>query len=563
MQRRQFIADVLTEKVPPKAIPAEQFQNQKVPDHLDLGTGSIVNYTGPWGETQVKHLLRRTLCGFSRTDIDFFKAMSMSDAVDYIMNIPATAPDPPVNGYNTPTLTDPDIPAGATWVNGPDNNDFAAQRKASLYAWNMQLMLAPDRHIREKMTLFLHNHFATEVESVASPIIAYNHHKMLRDNCLGNFKTLVKSVTIDVAMLIYLNGYVNTKTAPDENYARELMELFTLGKSAESQYTEDDVKAAARVLTGWRINYAALSSFFNPTDHDQTNKTFSSFFNNTVITGKTSFNGALETDDLINMIFAKDDVVARHVVRKLYRTFVYYVIDSNIENNIIIPLANDFKQNWELKPLVTALLKSEHFYDSNNMGCNIKSPIDVMTSFAKNFKLEFPSTPVEDVQAAYYMMWAAASVTGQTWGNPPNVAGWPAYYQTPQYYQLWLNSDTLPKRIQYTVALMYIGLPYGRAGKKLQVDLIAFAQQFSDPSDPNKLIQECIDLLYAMDISTTQKTSLKQSTLLFGQTNDVYWTNAWNDYLANPTDTIKKTTVINCLGMMLKYLLDLAENQLS
>lgn len=561
MQRRQFISDLILDKEPPKALPAEQFQNKALPTGLDLGAGSIANYTGAWGDSQVKHLLRRTLFGFDKSDIAFFKSMSMSDAVDYIMNIPGTQPSPPVNGYNTSTSIDPDISAGQTWVNGPDNNDFTAQRRNSLYSWSMQQILTPDRHIREKMTFFMHNHFATEVEQVASPIIAYNHHKMLRENCLGNFKDIVKKVTVDVAMLIYLNGYLNTKTAPDENYARELLELFTLGKSPESQYTEDDVKAAARVLTGWRININNLTSFFSDVVHDTNNKTFSAFFNNTTITGKTGAAGATETDDLINMIFAKEDVVARFVVRKLYRYFVYYVIDTDIENNIIIPLANDFKQNWELKPLVTALLKSEHFYDSNNMGCYIKNPLDVFSTFIKNFKVEFPTSPVEDVHQAYYTIFIGAAVSGLTYGNPPNVSGWTAYYQTPQYYQLWLNSDTLPKRIMYTVAMM-VGLQY-RGGKKLQADVIAFAQQFSDPSDPNVLIQESIDLLYAMDISSTHKTSLKQSTLLFGQTNDIYWTTAWNDYMANQGDATKKATVTTGLQLMLKYLLDLAENQLA
>jgi hypothetical protein len=563
MQRRQFISDVITDKLPPKAIPAEQFQNKSIPD-LDLGKGMLVTYTGSWGETQVKHLLKRTLCGFTKADIDFFKSMSMSDAVDYIMNVPSTPPTPPVNGYNTTApIPDPVIASGATWVNGPDNDTYIAERRASLYAWSIERMLAPERHIREKMTLFLHNHFATEVEAVASPIIAYNHHKMLRDNCLGNFKSLVKSVTVDVAMLIYLNGYVNTKTAPDENYGRELMELFTLGKSPESQYTEDDVKAAARVLTGWRINYPIFDYFFNPADHDTDNKTFSPFFGNTVITGKAGSSGADETDELIDMIFAKDDVVARYIVRKLYRTFVYYVIDTDIENNIIIPLANDFKVNWELKPLMTALLKSEHFYDSRNIGCNIKSPMDMMSIFMKNFMIDIPNNSPEDAFLAYYTIWGGAAVSGMTWGNPPNVAGWPAYYQTPQFHQLWLNSDTLPKRIQYTVAMMAIGLPYNKTGGKLQADLVKFAKQFSDPSDPNKLIQESIDLLFAMDISQVQKTALKQSTLLFGQQTDFYWTNAWNDYLADPTNVVKKNTVNNALIFMLKYLLDLAEHQLS
>jgi uncharacterized protein (DUF1800 family) len=407
----------------------------------------------------------------------------------------------------------------------------------------------------------MHNHFATEVEAVFSPIIAYRHHKLLRENCLGNFKTMVKSITVDIAMLIYLNGYVNTKTAPDENYARELMELFTLGKSADSQYTEDDVKAAARILTGWRINFSNMTSFFADTVHDQANKSFSSFFNNTVITGKTGAAGAGETDELINMIFSKSDVVARNIVRKLYRYFVYYVIDSDIENNVIIPLANDFKQDWELKPLVTALLKSEHFYSSNNMGCYIKNPLDVFSTFIKQFKVAFPVSPVENVHQAYYTIWAGAAISGMYLGNPPNVSGWPAYYQTPQYYQLWLNSDTLPKRIQYTVALL-VGLQY-RGGNKLTADVIEYAKTCSDPSDPNKLIQETIDMMYAFDLSGTQKQSLKQSTLLFGQSSDIYWTNAWNDYMNNPNDTNKKLTVTNGLLLMIKYLLDIAENQLA
>ncbi len=561
MQRRDFISELFTEKEPVKKVNIEALQNQVEPKDLDLGIGSIANYAGVWGDAQVKHLLRRTLFGFNRSDVNFFKTMTMSDAVDYLLNIPNTQPNPPINGYNTQTMVDPDISAGATWVNGPDNNDFIGQRRASLYAWNMQQVLNPDRHIREKMTVFMHNHFATEIEQVASPIIAYRHHKMLRENCLGNFKSLIKTVTVDMAMLIYLNGYVNTKTAPDENYARELMELFTLGKLPESQYTEDDVKAAARVLTGWRINYTGLSTFFSDVVHDQTNKTFSSFFNNTVINGQTGAAGANETDDLINMIFSKSDVVARHVVRKLYRYFVYYVIDTDIENNVIIPLANDFKVNWEIKPLLSALLKSEHFYDSKNVGCYIKNPLDVFGSFIKQFNVQFPNSVPEDIHDSYYAIWAGAAVSGMFLGNPPNVSGWPAYYQTPQYHQLWLNSDTLPKRIQYTVALM-VGFNY-KGSKKLQADVIEFAKQCSDPSNPNTLIQETIDFLYAMDISSTQKTGLKQSTLLFGQTNDIYWTNAWNDYINNPTDTNKKNTVTNGLYLMLKYLLDLAENQLA
>ncbi|MDP2175689.1 MAG: DUF1800 family protein [Bacteroidota bacterium] len=560
MKRRQFLTDVMTDKELPKAIPVEKFQNQKIPDHLELGVGSIAPYSGVWNETKLKHLLRRTLFGYSKSDLDFFKTKSMDEAVDILMDIPTSSPTPPINAYNTPRLIDPNINAGETWVNGPDDPTFIVERRQSLYAWNMQQLLKNDRHIQEKMTIFLHNHFATESEEIFSPIVAYRHHKLLRDNCLGNFKDMIKKITIDTGMLYYLNGYVNSKTAPDENYARELMELFTLGKSPESQYTEDDVKAAARTLTGWSINPTDFQTFFSPFKHDTTNKTFSSFYNNTVITGKTGTNGELETDDLINMIFTKEDIIARFIVRKLYRYFVYYVIDTNIENNVIVPLANIFKQNWELKPVVTALLKSEHFYDNNNIGCMIKNPLDAVGNFIKAFNIPMPTDTIQKDYASHLTLWSAASSMGMNFGNPPNVSGWSAYYQTPQYYQLWLNSDTLPKRIMYSVAAMAVGIDY--PGGKLQADLLEFAKQFPNPENPNLLLQNCIDFFYAMDISSTKKAELKNSTLLFGLNEDFYWTNAWNDYINDPTDASKKNTANTGIALMLKYLLDLAENQL-
>lgn len=562
MKRRAFINQIVAEKKPAIPIPIEQFQNQKIPDHLDLGVASILPYSGTWDERKLKHLLRRALFGYTKADLDFFKTKTMSEVVDILMDIPSTQPLPPINAYNTPQQTDPNIAAGNTWVNGPDDFNFVRQRRDSIYSWSMKLILNPDRHIREKMTIFLHNHFATEVELIPSPIIAYNHFKLLRENALGNFKDLIKKITIDTSMLFYLNGYVNTKTAPDENYARELMELFTLGKSAETQYTEDDVKAAAKVLTGWSINISTLGSFFDALKHDTGSKTFSSFYNNKVINGQSGSNGANETDELINMIFTKEDIIARYIVRKLYRYFVYYVIDSTIENDVIIPLANLFKQNWELKPVVTALLKSEHFYDERNIGCMIKNPIDVFSSFYKYFNATILSNTIEKEYSAYYTIWGAISLTGMNIGNPPNVSGWPAYYQTPQYHQLWLNSDTLPKRILYTVATISNGIDI-RGGGKIIADVISFAKQFSNPENPDTLIQDTINLLYAMDLSTENKNQLKVSTLLFGLTENFYWTNAWNDYLANPTDNDKKNIVTYGLTMMLKYLLDLAENQLS
>src|SRR6185436_6355689 len=208
-------------------------------------------------------------------------------------------------------------------------------------------MINQDRSLREKMTLFWANHFGTETVDVAISGFMYKHHNLLRQSALGNFKQLIKAVTIDPGMLRYLNGYLNTNTAPDENYGRELQELFTIGKDPvnnQAPYSEDDVKNAAKVLTGWRINGTTFVSFFDGNRHDATNKQFSAFYNNTIITGRTGANGALETDDLLTMIFTKNEV-AEFIVRKLYRWFIYYKIDAAAETNVIQPLAAIFRSS--------------------------------------------------------------------------------------------------------------------------------------------------------------------------------------------------------------------------
>jgi uncharacterized protein (DUF1800 family) len=411
------------------------------------------------------------------------------------------------------------------------------------------------------MNLFWHNHFATETNVVQSSRIVYNHHKLLRQNCLGNFKTLNRLIATDPAMLIYLNGEQNTKTAPDENYGRELQELFTVGKDLPIYYTEDDVKAAARVMTGWRNSRTTYSSYFDSTRHDTTNKQFSSFYNNTVILGKTGTNGATEVDDLMTMIFNHNEV-AKHIARSVYRFFVYYNIDESVETNIITPLATIFRNsNYNIKTLMDALLKSEHFYDSLNMGCVIKPPMDHLVGLARTFNLQFPDSTNIATQYSHYLYTQQVGILlGQDIGDTPNVAGWPAYYQSPQYYELWINSDSLPKRNQICDLLVYTG--YNRSGFKLILDPIAFVSQFTSPEDPNLLINQITSLLFPIDLSNTSKTQIKTAFLLSGQSSDYYWSDVWDEYIAAPTNNTKKQAVYTRLQGMFKYLFGLAEFQL-
>ena len=238
-------------------------------------------------------------------------------------------------------------------------------------------MLEQDRNIHEKMTLFWSSHLVVQSWAVFIATLTYNYQDKLRQNALGNFKDLVKIITLDPAMLLYLNGAANIRTQPDENYGRELQELFCIGKGKNSGYTEDDVKAAARVLTGWSLDFDTLETKFYPFLHDDRDKQFSAFYGNTTVKGRSFNSGKDEIDDMLDMIFDTNEV-ALFLCRKVYTYFVYSEIDDFTEQNIIVPLAEIFRSsNYEIKPVLDSLFKSEHFFDAMNIGALIKSPIDM------------------------------------------------------------------------------------------------------------------------------------------------------------------------------------------
>jgi uncharacterized protein (DUF1800 family) len=560
MDRREFLT-------------ARRKASRKQPDSIQQVArtlSGITPYNGPWGTEEIVHLLKRTMFGAKPDDVTHFKLKGMSQSVDELLgpSVASLSPSPPVKEYEETGAANPDttVAAGTTWINTYSNDGtIESRRRASFKKWSLGLMINQERNIVEKMTLFWHNHFATETVDINSSIPIYKHHALLRANALGNFKTLVKDVTLDVAMLRYLNGYANTKTAPDENYARELQELFTLGKENNPNYTEDDVKAAARVLTGWRVDLPTSTSSFDINRHDTTNKTFSSFYGGTIVTGRTGATaGGLELDDLLTMIFNKKEEVSRFIVTKLYRWFCYYTIDAATKTNVIEPLAKIFRDNnWDIKPVLATLLKSEHFFDVLNRGCIIKSPLEITVNLCREFSISFPNASTEYPDA--YGMWdyirAQASSFNQNFADPPSVAGWPSYYQEPQFYELWVNTDTLPKRNRFTDQMVVNG--YSRNGKSIKIDPIAFAKKMSNPGDPNILLSDVVTYLYRVPLSQTSRDTIKKNILLSGQDQDYYWSNAWNSYIANPADNMAFQTVNTRLRDLLKYFMNLAEYHLA
>ncbi len=571
MKRRDLLTTLIVGSEPDDPPPQQvspavsRFANRQIPS-VARSTAGLEPFSGTFGPDQLMHLLRRTVFGPSQADIDRFKGQSAGDVVDALLS----APPPEVS---TPVVyaaaTGETVPVGTAWTDATANVNTGG-RTASLRAWWLGLMLNRQPSLREKLVLFWHNHFVTATATVADPRFSYRYSDLLRRYAFGNFRDLTGEITIDGAMLRYLNGNRNSASAPDENYARELQELFTIGKGPEvgpgdyTNYTEQDVKAAARVLTGWRDaknadgSVGPITSRFDATQHDIGDKTFSYRYQNTVIAGGTD--GLRELNAMLDMIFAQPET-ARFLSRKLYRWFVYYVIDSWTEENIIGPLADALRAaSYEILPVLQLLLKSAHFFDPVNIGCVIKSPIDHALAACRQFAVAFPTDA--DGAAKEYGMWnylvGQVASLAQTPGDPPDVSGWHAYYQDPEYYELWINSDTLPKRSAWTTRMAISG--YSAAGAKIVIDPIAFVKTLSNPGDPNVVVGESLQYLFANPVTDNQRAFLKN--VLLPGLPDYEWGTEWGTYLADPTNTTNANSVKSKLTALFSFMMQMPEYQL-
>lgn len=538
----------------------------------------LTPYTGPFGRPELMHLLRRTLFGVSPADMAHFNGMSLTQVVNALLTFTNTT-TPPLKAYSLPdanqvpdpTLVDPGVTFGTTWVDTPfdlTQDPFTnAMRMLSFRSWWMGQLIHQDRTLREKMTLFWQHAISTESDTIQLSDSAYRLNQKLRTQCLGNFRQLIHDVTIDAGMLVYLNGYLNNAFAPDENYARELMELFTLGEG--SGYTEADVQQAARVLTGWTLQLEQLGQPILPTVvylpflHDAGNKTFSAFFNNTVIQGQPGPGGGeAELTALLDMLFAKEEL-SRHICRKLYRFFIHSEIDATVENDFIEPLAELFRNNVgapdQLRIVMQALLTSDRFFSADVRACMINSPVDFAVGKLRQLGMPMP-TPAQ-FEAQYRIWMDVYNVCGfaqQELADPPNVAGWPAYHQFPQYDRVWMDSSSYAFRKLIYEYVSFIGLstPAQMVQPQSQnlvfkIHFPDFVSQFANPANPNTLLSEACEYLMAVPVSQQVRDQLKLNYLLFGQTNDLYWTYAWSTYAADPNTTDPAGSLVPTILLLL------------
>ena len=504
---------------------------------------SLTPYSGVFGFAEAAHLLRRTTFGPTKERINAAVSVGLEDTLAQIFQA-EPLPDPPVIYYEPGMGGDANVPIGETWVNQPLPLDNLAQnrfsRRASLHAWTLGLALNEGVSIREKLTLFWHNHFVTA--EINDPKFPYHYYSKLRENALGNFRELTKIITVDPAMLRYLNGNQNTGNAPNENYARELLELFTIGKGPQvapgdyTTYTEDDVITCAKILTGWRDRghnstdpAQDIESEYVQNRHDTSDKELSFRFGNQVITN----NDAEEYKDLVDLIFTKDEV-AKNICRKIYRWFVYYVIDEQIEMDIIEPMAQIMiDSDYDIQPALDVLFRSEHFFDMLNFGPMIKNPFDFFISALKVNKVPI-STSLFDSYNTWFRAGQMLELLDMPMLTPPTVAGYAAYYQEPGYYRVWVNSATLSTYKRIITGLAGDGLALHNS-ITVQIDVLTFVQTLDNPSDPNALIAELSSLLFPLPITEGQRDFLK--TILINGLPDFEWTVEYGNWASDPENS--------------------------
>lgn len=371
------------------------------------------------GFDDARHLLVRTSFGATPGEIEALEPLDFTDAVDRLLSKTrqqARTAAPRWVNEGPGVIREAAAKARST---GDVNARKAAQELVreearELRNWWVEEMLATDQPLVEKMTLFWHNHFPSSVQKVRFVPALYWQNALFRREALGNFATLLKAVARDPAMLIYLDGVRNVSREPNENFARELLELFTLG---EGHYGEADIKNAARAFTGWSIDRDTGQFVDRMQQHDGGAKTF---------LGQT---GSFTGDDILDILL-RQPRTAETIVEKLWREFVSLQPDPAE----VTRLAGIFRSSgYEMKPLLRALFLAPAFRDPTNRAALIKSPVELIVGTVHVLGL-----PVPEKTQLVRMMGAL----GQSPFDPPNVKGWPGG-------ESWITTNTLLLRQQF------------------------------------------------------------------------------------------------------------------
>lgn len=443
---------------------------------------SLLPIAGTLGRERAVHLLRRVTFGPTIELVNNLASKTITQALNKLL-----VADP-----DTGQPQDEAPPQGQT-ANVMDWPEYDNPRNIRrVWAYWLDKMRLDDTAFY-KTTLFWHNHFAISMYSGRRYIRGFKYYRLLQTYALGNFKELVIAMTKDPLMLEWLNGKDNYKSKngnpSNENYAREFQELFTIGvanSTGTTNYTEEDVKAAARVLTGWQISNPTgsinnLTSVFTPGRHDTSDKTFSAKYGNQTIKGRTDANaGNTELRELVTMILAQQEA-ARFICRKLYKWFVAADITAEIERDIIAPLATTFRTgNYEIKPVLRKLLSSEHFFSTTVRGAIIKNPLDHLFNMARLSALEMPPLmAISTGESEFYMAMqdffiSPAQNLQMDLINHSTVFGWDGYFRDNSYHA-WVSGSSV--KVRGDAVDFYLKGYRSRYHRLVQIDVLNFVER--------------------------------------------------------------------------------------
>ena len=405
-----------------------------------------------WDMGAARHLLSRTMFGPKYPEIKTASEDSMENAVSSILTT-IDLPEPPGDWVDEPapqwdTLTEEEVQELIEQYN---------EWMWDMGYWWMKGMMRNSVNIHEMMALFWHNYFATAQSKVFYPQAMYQQNSIFREYGLGSFKVLLRQITFGPAMMIWLDIHRSTRDEPNENFARELLELFTMGVD---NYLQDDIVEASRAFTGYVTNGVDTNyNFVNNTGtgwwweewHDFEEKTF---------LGQTgNWNG----DDIINIIMEQDDT-AVHICTRLYKWFVYQNVDETVVNEMADVLRTN---DYNISTALEFLFMTEHFFDENFRGADIQNPLTLLQGLIRKCGLE-----EFDFSSEYFVH--SQEFLGMLPLEPPDVSGWPGY-------RSWINSITLPVRKLQASSVITGQSPWGQFD--FITDVRALAQSMYDPDE--------------------------------------------------------------------------------
>jgi len=375
-----------------------------------------------WDYDKAAHLLNRAAFGGTPKQIEAAHKRGLNGAIHDLIDVPDGMNEAPAPEWARPRDLRKSRAEMEALKEGSQERldkmrearELQAAQILELRQWWLNRMKTSRYPLREKMTLFWHGHFATSFEKVNDAYLMWLQNDTFRKNSLGNFKLLTKQVSRDPAMMIYLDLQQSQKAHPNENWARELMELFTVGIG---HYSEADIRESARAFTGYRVDDTNQQFKYVPAQHDDTDKAFM---------GKS---GPWNGDDIVDLL-TEQPACAEFIASKIWR----YFVDDKPADNLVAALADRFRAHgYEIRWLLRDIFGSTEFFSANAMRSQIKSPVQFLVTTTKLLESELPPPKVSQ---------NALAQMGQALFAPPNVKGWDGG-------KAWISTSTLLFRYNF------------------------------------------------------------------------------------------------------------------